>query len=59
MPDIAMCSNSELCPKKASCVRATATPDRYEQSYTNFYIKGETCEYYYKSYINRGGKDGS
>lgn len=36
MPDIAMCSNPESCPKRSKCYRATATPSSV-QSYMDFY----------------------
>lgn len=35
MPDITMCF-SENCPMKEKCYRATANPDPFYQSYTDF-----------------------
>lgn len=51
MPDISMC-NTELCPKRESCYRSTATPSEYMQSYfceAPFeIIDGEwKCDYYW------------
>lgn len=35
MPDITMCMTKD-CPKKETCYRAQATPDKYMQSYSDF-----------------------
>ncbi len=32
MPDITMCDGGD-CPKKAECYRATAKPNKFQQSY--------------------------
>lgn len=45
MPDITLCSNSELCPYKDECERATAKPDLYCQSYADFYNEDKECNY--------------
>ena len=48
MPDITMCKYNELCKKRDTCYRNTATPCEYRQSYSVFIVDcNEDNEYKY------------
>ena len=48
MPDIALCPD-ETCPKKETCYRFFAKPDKYWQSYfTKSPRVGDKCEHYWE-----------
>jgi hypothetical protein len=50
MPDISMCLNS-TCPKKETCYRYMAEPDK-GQSYSSFSCVDGECEYYWPDLRN-------
>ena len=50
--DICICANSEYCPKKDTCLRATYMP-RGIYTASNFYgINDKECEYYINTMRN-------
>lgn len=51
MPDISMCMKKE-CPKRETCYRATAIPDRW-QSFSKFQDCDEESNYRYYMEIDK------
>ena len=59
MPDITMCKGTG-CPKKETCYRFTATPDKYWQSWFAGMParKNEECPYYMQDWRKEAAPHG-